>query len=193
MAWPTDQVATGELITAAQLNRLPIMLADTVVVGSAAASIDFTSIPAHWSHLIIELYARGDTAATSTAILMRFNNDTGTNYNYQLFTASNTTLTGATGAGVGYVSPGSVPAATAPANVFGAASIKVTNYANSENFKTYLGAGYLETADSGAGQTISQTGGIWESTAAINRVTLVLAAGSFAIGTRASVYGMGRI
>src|SRR4051794_12042658 len=80
MAWPTTAVVTGDLITAAQLNLLPIRLADSGVLGSDQASIDFTSIPGVFTHLLVVIYARTDQAGAADSICVRMNNDSTGNY-----------------------------------------------------------------------------------------------------------------
>ena len=160
-------------------------------LGSAQASIDTGAIlPASCAQLHIVLAGRGDTALGSTAILLRFNNDSGANYNYQIIAANNTALVANAGAATGFVSPGSVPAASAPASVFGSTEIWVPNYAGTTGYKSYNSISYFETADTAAGQNLNQSGGIWKSTAAITRVALLLAAGNFAAGSRMTVYGL---
>lgn len=192
MAWPTDIGATGDLITAAQWNRLPEMLADSTL-GAAAASFDFTGIPAHWSHLMIVAYLRGDAVTTSRAVNVRFNNDSGGNYDRQLYNAGAATVAGAEAFGATSGQVGSMPAASATADVFGTLSVIIPHYAGTVDQKACR-SDYSEKR--GVTTGLINMGGscvYWRSAAAINRITLLPESGNFDIGSRASVYGMGRI
>lgn len=193
MAYPTDQVVTGDLITAAQINRWPVMIADSVL-GSAAASFDFTSIPAHWSHLMVVLYGRGDTAATSTSLYVRFNNDSGSNYDALGVNVkhSGVVSSGETVAG-SQILASAIAAANAPASAFDCAVMFIPHYAGTTGHKCVTSYGSLKLAAS-TGNLFQQLGpGWWRSTAAINRVTVLSSAGNFVADSRCSIYGMGRI
>ncbi|MCR4340957.1 MAG: hypothetical protein NUW01_13840 [Gemmatimonadaceae bacterium] len=193
MAWPTDLGATGELISAAQFNRLPMLLADTTVAGSVAASIDFTSIPAHWSHLRIDVCARGDTAATSVNLLVRFNADSTGQYDYQYIRVQNATVDGSASLAQTAIITGDVPAASAPASSFGPCVIDISDYADGSNHQVLLFQTFRKRDTAAGDLGYIAGGGLWRITTAVSRVTLSPAAGNFAIGSRASLYGMGRV
>lgn len=195
MSWPTDQVATGDLITAAQLNRLPILLADTLVAGSAVASVDLTSIPAHWTHLKLIVSGRSSTAALTDYVRFRFNNDSTAIYNWQNLSWINTTV----GSGPAVSQTGIigliVAAASATANVAGGGEVLIANYAATTFHKTLEhSVASVSADDTATNQQLHLFGGRWRSTAAINRITLTLNSGAnFEIGTRVTLYGMGRL
>jgi hypothetical protein len=89
----------GDVLTAAELNKSMGSLSDTTL-GVSAASIDISSLPTTYAHLLLVGQLRSDTAAASTTALLRFNGDTGANYNgetLQGLTASATAV--AAGAG----------------------------------------------------------------------------------------------
>ncbi len=90
------------------------MLADTTL-GVAAASIDFTSIPQTFAHLMLALYGRGDTAVVNQFVRIRFNNDSGANYDYQEIHAAAAAVTASEGlaqtSAVAGVCPGAPPTA----------------------------------------------------------------------------------
>jgi hypothetical protein len=189
MAWPTSAVATGELITAAQLNGLPVMIANSTLSGDAA-NIDFTSIPSHYAHLMVVCYARGDTAATTTNLLVRFNNDSGGNYDYQRVSG----VAAAATAGESFAQTSclvaAIPANTADANLFGATTFDVPHYANTANNKD-LSSQYANKITTTTGNlNVSAVAGFWRSSAAITRITLLPAAGNLRSGSRATLYGL---
>src|SRR5262245_36617416 len=93
-----------------------VQIAD-VVLASAAAQIDFTSIPQTYLHLKVIFQGRSDAAGTDQNLQMRFNSDAGTNYNWQFVRGSLTAVTANTGASqtyfyVGLVSNAGTGAAT---------------------------------------------------------------------------------
>lgn len=151
----------------------------------AAATIDFTSIPATYEDLVIVLQGRGTTAAVSTNMLMRFNNDSGANYDFSRWNRfGNNSNVAQTSAEIG-----SLMAATAPAGNSSQATIEINNYARTTLRKTAFTLQGGDESTLAAGQYSHISNMLWRSTAAINRVTILLAAGNFDIGTVATLYG----
>ena len=73
----------GVVAPATSYGTLPVKL-DDQLLGASTASITFLNpLPTGFRHLLIEWFARGDTVATSTPLILRFNNDSGANYDYQ--------------------------------------------------------------------------------------------------------------
>jgi hypothetical protein len=188
-SWANGWV-TGDIPTAAEFAKGVGAIYDSVL-GAPAASIDITGIVANYAHLEIEIYARGDTAATSTTILARFNNDSTAIYNTQNLQAANTTVTAAGALNAAQLTVGTMPAANAPVNHMGACRMLVPYYTGASGYKTMLGLSYFETADTAAGQAIYYTGGIWKSAVAINRITLLPGAGNFIAASRVTIYAKG--
>lgn len=170
-------------------NGFMRMLADTTLVGSAA-TIDFTSIPATFAHLRLAIYGRGDTVAVGTNILARLNNDSTAVYQYQLLLASAAVASAVEGLAQTSIVLGNMPAASAGANFFGACVIDLLHYAGATNQKVleYL-TGFRSGGATGNGTTYKGSGW-WANGAAINRLTLIPAAGNFVAGTRATLYGI---
>jgi len=189
MAWPTTAVATGELITAAQMNGLPVRIADTTLAADAA-SISFTSIPGHYAHLLVVAYLRGDTAAANVSARIRFNADTGSNYDWQSILGSAATASAGETFGETSAVLGNIPANTAGANLFGALTVEIPHYAQASNNKAAHAAFAMK---SGTGSGALQAGALsafWRSSAAITQVTLIPGAGNFRSGSRATLYGL---
>jgi hypothetical protein len=187
MAWPTTPVATGDLVTAAQLNQLPIALAEA---SGAGASYDFTSIPAYWTHLLILCSLQTASGANSDTLKVNFNGDIAGNYLRQRDRFSNATIDA-----LGSVSAGSLDMGECPGiatGSFGAYAIWIPNYAAAVK-KSVLCIGHMASAIAVGSQYVTINGGIWHSASAINRVTIAAAAGSFVAGSIATLYGMGSI
>ena len=152
----------------------------TTTLGSAAATITFSSIPATYTDLRVALVGNSITSASPT--LMRFNNDSGTNYSWTRLLGDGSTtfssaLTSQTSGQLSTTYTGSNPSAT---------FVDVFSYAGSTN-KTFLANGnYDQNGSGGVGRYVN----LWRNTAAINRIDLLLSGASFATGTTATIYGI---
>lgn len=192
MAYPTDILATGELVTAAQINRWPVMLADELL-SADDADFDFTSIPAHWTHLRLVVYVRGTQSAVISDLLLRFNGDTAGNYDSQRFNANGAAMNPGESLAAAFIQLGAVPAATATANSFGEWVIDIAHYAGASNHKVVTAQGSAKYGTTTGTLQRAGAAGFWRSTAAANRLTLLLSGGNLAAGSRATLFGMGRI
>ena len=164
------------------------------ILSVAAATIDLTSIATTDYHLLAVLVARSDRAsATSDDVYLRFNGDTGANYDdaYDRYTGASFVnaqdLAQTTG-----IFLGGIAASTAPSNVAGHIMIWIPGYAQT-NFQKAV---YVLNADkrgtSGATTNIWQIAGWWRSTAAINEITYHCSTGSnFIANSIADVSRMG--
>jgi hypothetical protein len=181
---------TGDIVTAAEFKKGTGAIYDSTLAATAA-SITISSIPAGYAHLELEVYARGDTASTSTSVQLRFNSDTGSNYDRQAMNASGTspaaseTLAG-TSAQIGNIS-----AASAPADAFGAVTAKIFHYAGTADHKVGLSQSTMKTSTSSSGLQIAHFGFHWRSTSAITSITLLPGAGNFDVGSRFTLYVKG--
>ena len=190
MAWPSGSVQVGDIVTASQLNLLPIRIADSTASGSVA-SFDFTSLPGQFAHLLIRVMARGDTAVTGVNCLVRFNNDNGANYSYQYITANNSTNVSALGAvSATSVPVGGFPAASSPASYPGYLDLGVTQYAGTSLYKVGQANSFIANTALNTGMQLGPMGFMWLSTSAINRVTIFPSSGNFVAGSRATIYGL---
>ena len=179
----------GEVITAAQLNGLPVRIADSTLSGDAA-SISFSSIPAIYAHLYLECYLRADNAATTQNTYFRFNADSGANYDYQniLGSAATASATEAFGQTLMFIT--GIPGNNAGANLFAGVTIDVPHYAQTANNKDIIvqSAGKIGTSTGNLG--VSATVGFWRSNAAVSTITIGPATGNLKSGSRATLFGM---
>lgn len=164
-------------------------IVDTIL-GVSAANIDWQSIPATFAHLAFELYDRGDAASANQALFLRFNNDSGANYDYEVQTTAATTVTGSEGLAQTSARIGQGPANTAPANVFSGLTAWIEHYSGSTNQKCGHAHG-SDKSGTGTGNIIIEMDAFfWRSAAAINRITIFPQSGNFVAGTRATLYGI---
>jgi len=193
-------VVGGDALTSALWNGLADSVNKGVVrpiaevtLGAATASISFTAIAADWSHLLVEVDARGDTAAVTTDLYVRLNGDTGANYDTQQFNANAGASNPAESLAQTVIRLGQIPAASAPANLFSHRDIVISSYASTTREKVVTMRGSLKYGTATGNMQMLAHSGFWRSAAAITSVTLLLAAGNFVAGTRATLYGMGGI
>lgn len=196
--------AAGATVTttvgnATLVGMFPVKLEEQLVGGGAAhdpaapaASITFYNpLPTGYRHLEIEWYARGDTAATSTGILLRFNNDSAANYDTQKLWGNAATTTAAESLAATSIAAADMPANTATAAYFGTGRILIPHYAGTTGNKTAVSNyGYFTANTTGTGFS-QQNIGKWRTTAtAITRLDLIPAAGNFASGSLFILRGM---
>lgn len=188
--WPTGW-ATGDIEQAAEFKKGIGAISDTTLGGSAA-NIDITSISATYAHLLIVAYARSDSAS-GVAInhLVQFNGDTAANYDWQKLQGS----AAAVSAGEVFASTslaiGLMPTNPAGANLFSVHMAFIPHYAGTTNNKVCLSINSMKFGVTTGSMAVGLNGGFWRSSAAINRITLLPASGSFVAGTRITIYGLG--
>ena len=153
----------------------------TTTLSSASATINFTSISASYTDLRLVLTC---TSTASGVIRYRFNSDTATNYSYLYMYANGSSAQSnqwSTQTDIYLAGQTITPSATIPSLY----TIDVFNYASS-SFKTVLHTAQMDYSGSGG---VKRVAGIWRNTSALTAINLI-AGTSFAIGTKATLYGI---
>jgi hypothetical protein len=183
--------ATGDVVTAAEFAKGVGSIYDTTL-GIASASIDVTPIVGTYAHLIFELSGRGDAAATNVSVWVRYNNDSGANYDSQYVARQRRA---ARPCGVGRRDdrdrrgdPGRDRAVERVRPRCGATSPATPATIGQKSGVVAVGA---EDANASGGLTSYAYAHWWRSTAAITRITLLPSSGNFVGGTRLTIYAMG--
>lgn len=162
--------------------------------GSSAASFDFTSIPGSYKHLMMVVEGRSTVAAINENVFMRFNNDSGSNYDYSHWAIGElSTISGAFEEGNGatsFVRVLVVPGASSTAGDAGNMTLWFPNYASTTFNHTFHGQGGTLLSRASGNIRFLQAFGSWRSTAAITRITLSTTSGSWDTGSRATLYGI---
>jgi hypothetical protein len=166
-------------------------LADSLLIASAA-SFDFQAISGNFNHLKVIIYGRSDTAAASTNLLLRFNNDSAANYDWENVQASDGGAPAASESlGATAILVGEITGATATANYFAGCEITIPEYKGVVGNKVAHGLAALKIANTTVNQQLFFRGGGWRTTAtAVTRVTILPAAGNFIAGSHATLYGL---
>jgi len=162
-----------------------LVLISRQILTADATSIDFPSIPADYEDLVLVLQGRGTAPATEFRPLIRFNNDSGANYDYSRWNRwGNVTLASQTSAEIS-----SLPGANASANKASDFTLEIINYKRTTFFKSAHATSSFSQDAAAAGQSPTAAAISWRSTAAINKITLLPSSGAFAVGTVISLYG----
>lgn len=157
-----------------------MLIADTGALAAAAASIDLTAIPQTYTHLFLRTLLRGTGAAN--AGYLQINGDA-TAGNYQSVTGGS--VMPGTAAGTRFGNPGvSTDAATA----FPFTDVFIPFYRMAIT-KAMSSQTFVGTA-AGAANSAQLYMLTWIPVAAINRLTITIAAQNLAAGNRAMLYGM---
>lgn len=155
----------------------------TTTLGSAAASITFSSIAASWTDLRLVMTA---TSSTNTITELQFNGDTGTSYSYTVLYGDGTSAYSSKSTNNNFIytyataSPGG---GTIPAFY----TIDIFSYAGS-TYKTALLTGSGDYNVSGG--RVTNVVGLWRDTSAITSVTVLPNSGTYSTGTTATLYGI---
>jgi len=151
----------------------------TTTLGSATASVDFSSISGY-TDLVLIVSAKANTAADDLAL--RFNSDSGSNYSYTTLTGNGTTASSSRSANVTFAIldfNGSVRTGDYTTNV-----VSIQNYSNSTTYKTVL-------ARSNSSAGVDANVCLWRNTAAITAIRVLLTGGTnFASGSTFTLYGI---
>jgi hypothetical protein len=147
----------------------------TQTIGSAQASVTFSSIPSTYTDLVLVVAGTNTTSAQSIGVT--FNGDTGTNYS----------RTAVYGDGSSALSIRTANGAALDAVYYGTTQgngiINIMNYANTTTFKTVI----LRSNDTTS--ALNATVGLWRNTAAITSLTLT-AATTLAANSTFNLYGI---
>lgn len=156
---------------------------------SGVGTITFSSLGA-FTHLRIVWNGRGTEVATSSTITLRFNADTGANYDLERVQGSATTASAAEVIAGTSINVGTITAASGAANQAASGEIVIYDYRGTTFQKNITSMVVCKRADSTANILQQSFGGAWRNTAAITSITLLLSAGNYVAGSKFTLYGM---
>lgn len=164
---------------------MTMTLIETKTLGTAAASIAFTSIPQTYTDLLVLVSSRGNDGSTNGAILVSFNGDN------QLSNGSTRWLQGsgsaASSSSASFAVSGITSANATTADTFGSGQFYICNYTSTSS-KSISQDWVSENNATQAFQRI--TAGLSTLAAAITSITLYIDSQSFMAGTTVSIYGI---
>jgi hypothetical protein len=162
-------------------------LLESQVLGSTAASVTFSSLSTYastYQHLQIRAVARMSSANTERSLVLRFNADTGSNYNNHGLNGDGSSVSSFYFADT-YNSIGSFAAANATANAFGVGVVDIL-----DPFETTKNKTIRSLAGTPTTPQISLRSGLWRNTAAVSSITLLDPTSNLVTGSRFSLYGI---
>lgn len=152
----------------------------TNTLGSATATVTFSSIPSTYTDLVLIISSALTTGAGSN--VFTFNTDTSTNYSFTALAGDGTTAASVRSSSRANISIYDELTTTLGGN---ASILSVMNYANATTYKTTISRG------SNGSVGVSAVVGLWRSTAAINQIVITNnASTTFKAGSTFTLYGI---
>ncbi len=149
----------------------------TQTLGSAAASVTFSSIPQTYTDLVL-IVSHDVTVDAVSGI--QFNNDTASNYSATYLWGNGTSALSGRESNVASAFAFYGTAASG----FATSIIQIMNYSNTTTYKTFLGR------EADAAVEALGVVSLWRSTAAITSLVLLRRSGNFAVGSTFTLYGI---
>ena len=150
----------------------------TTTLGSANATVTFSSIPATYTDLV--LVSNPKMTTSSTYFITTFNSDTATNYSQTRMSGNGTTAASARDTSVSGIDMEFQNNDTDT----GTSIMQIQNYSNTTTYKTAL------IRDNFAAYGVFARVALWRSTAAISTITLTMSSSTFAAGSQFTIYGI---
>lgn len=154
----------------------------TTTLGTAASSITFSSIAASWTDLKLVFVVQN---SVSNTLNLRLNNDSSSAYSYTQLGGDGSSIYSARSNNQNQIQIGYGSGMPTSPN-WGLYSFNIFSYTGSVNKTIYT---EMSVDKNGSGET-NRNVGVWLSTSTVNRIDLLANAGSFAIGTTATLYGI---
>jgi len=166
-------------------------ISETVTSGSQS-SVTFSSIPGTYRDLLVVVTGRSTVSALNADVAIRFNGDTGSNYDHILQAQNNTGVAGGAAVTQTFGRMGWLVGATGPANLRSSGKITIYDYASTTFYKQWSSEEqYLRQGTTAGSVFAGSYVGDWRSTAAITSITVFPDSGNFVDGTVATLYGVG--
>ena len=144
-------------------------IATTTVGSGGAANVEFTSIPATYTHLQIRFIARDSGNATGE-INAQFNSDTASNYSFHQIYGSGTSVAASGNGSTAYTKVGEITGTSYNASIFGVGIIDILDYKDTNKYKTVRSLTGEEHNTSFS--YLVFISGNWRSTSAITTIKL---------------------
>ena len=149
----------------------------TQTLGSAAASVTFSSIPSTYTDLVLVI---NPTMASNADVTIIFNGDTANNYSSTYLSGNGTTASSSRFSTFPKIYLDSINTGTGIVQY----NVSFMNYSNATTYKTAL----ARFASAGVGT--QATVGLWRSTAAITSMTITGDTVNFTTGSTFTLYGI---
>ena len=180
-------LASSKATTAADTGAMfPLQV--VTVGGSGASSVEFTNIPATYSHLQIRLIARLSGTGGAQSNTIRFNSDTGSNYRSHFLLGNGSSASAFDGGAANRLFNGIGADADNPSSMFGASIIDILDYTNTNKNKVTRTLGGADV--NGSGGQITFISGLWLNTSAITSISIIPEVGTYVQHSQFALYGI---
>jgi len=152
----------------------------TQTLGSAAATVTFSSIPQTYTDLV--LIVNHSVTTGNPSIHGRFNSDTGSNYSRTRLLGNGSAASSARGTSQTFL--GLSTGVGSSTTVEGIMICNILNYANATTYKTCL------TRNNAASLGTEASVTLWRSTASVTSVEVFVDASTFVAGSTFTLYGV---
>lgn len=153
-------------------------IATTTVAGTSTTTVTFSSIPATYTDLVIISQYK---SVSNNYLMMRFNGDTGSNYNRIELAGNGSSPTTAKLNNEAYAYITSV---YAPTGDWGTFISNIMDYSDTTHNKSIISRGNNAAIATGVNVNV------WRSTAAINTVLITPIGSGFDVGSTFTIYGI---
>ena len=164
-------------------------LIETFTVGTAVSSITFSSLGTYsstYKHLQIRYTARNTNSTSEYSNFLRVNSDSGSNYTFHQLGGQGSSVYSTGQANTTFLPMTNLPGSTYAANAFNAGVLDLLDAFSTTKNKTSRNlGGYV-----GSPNNITVFSGVWRNTASVTSLTCSPEVGTYAIGTRFSLYGI---
>lgn len=164
-------------------------IATVSVGGGGAANVQFTSIPATYTHLQVRAFCKSNSTASNTtfANITQFNLDTGNNYARHYLEGNGVTTAVTTGSTTTSFYAGFANSDGYTVSNFTANVIDILDYANTNKYKTVR---TLSGNDGNGVGFVFFSSGLWQNTNAITSIKLAPSGGSYPQYSHFALYGI---
>ena len=156
----------------------------------SSGTITFSSIPSTYKHLQIRGFSLSTAGVNASTITVRFNSDSGSNYAYHRLLGDGAAVYSVGSATQTSMFLGGAIAGTNVANVGGATIIDIIDYASTSKYKTLRSFNGSDGNTGGGVYYLELDSGLWQSTSAINSISLISGAANFTTSTTFALYGI---
>ena len=169
---------TGNLVTTAYES-----IATVSVGGGGAANVQFTSIPATYTHLQIRYLAKSNRASYSIeGFVVQFNGVTSAVYSAHRVFGTGSLANSDAGSSLSSINVSMGVVGSGPSDTFGVGVIDILDYANTSKYKTMrclVGSDVNGTFGTGSyGGYVGLASGLFQSTNAISSLTIAPESGT---------------
>jgi hypothetical protein len=166
---------------------MTMQLIETKTLGTAAASIEFTSIPQTFTDLVVVASTRKSTTSNTNSSFLRFNSDSATNYRVIRLRGNGSSVESVSNQSRSSITGGQTASSDYTANTFGNSTFYISNYTTSTAKSVSIDSVTENNATESYQEIIA---GSYVGAGVITSISLEPDSGNFVTGSTISLYGI---